>query len=332
MASEIAVEISDLRGWYGQVGRSGGHLLEGHNYATRNINDPDFGRIMDLIKGDYEKLLPALHDMLLAAGQNMDRAKIVLETTANDYVDVDRQIAGSLAGLDGNAGVSVIDDGVADGFGDLSAPTEHLKDPKRGDQKMPEVSFGIAWDRVCDLLVTLGASDPRETVATKLAGDIPKATGQADAWRMLAEFVGGVQGNLSSGQTSISKTWTGDASSAAAGHFRSWDTKFEQVESIMKRTSQSLDDAAKQAVDLAQVATDTFVLIVSVLVAAFTKASIPIYGQAYLAKKGWEAFKLYKNVVTVLNIFFTLLRTIKDLLVAAVGEFSRESLPKPPQA
>ncbi|WP_218002432.1 hypothetical protein [Nocardia brevicatena] len=99
---------------------------------------------MNLIKGDYATLLPALHDVLLSGSENMDRAKQALAITANDYVDVDRQIVGSLAGLDGNVPVAVVDDGVADGFGDSSAPTEHLKDPVRGDQAIPEVSFGIA--------------------------------------------------------------------------------------------------------------------------------------------------------------------------------------------
>lgn len=331
MAPVTAVEISDLRGWAAQVGRSGTHLFEGHNYAIRNVNDPDFGRIMNLIKSDYETLLPALHDVLLASSENMDKAKLALEITANDYVDVDRKIAGSLAGPDSNVPVDVVDDGAADGFGDISSPTEHLKDPNRGDKEMPKVSFGIAWDKVCDLLVMLGASDPRTKVAALLAGDIPKTTGQADAWRKLAEFVDDVQGNLAAGQTAISKTWTGEASTAAAGHFQSWNTKFDRIESIMKKTAQYLDDAAGQAVNLAQNATDTFVLIVSLLTAAFTKASIPLYGQAYLAAKGWEAFKLYKAVVTVLNLFLTLLRTIKNLFVSAIGEFSRESLPKPPQ-
>ncbi|MEU4314472.1 hypothetical protein [Nocardia sp. NPDC024068] len=332
MAPETSVEISDLRGWSGQVGRSGTHLFEGHGYALRNINDPEFGRIMDLIKGDYSRLLPALHDMLLASSENMDRAKNALEITANDYVDVDRKLAGSLAGADGDVPVGLADDGVADGFNDPSAPTEHLKDPVRGDQEIPTVSFGILWDRVCDLLVTLGGPDPRTKVATLLAGDIPKATGQADAWRRLAEFIDDVQGNLAGGQTAISKTWTGGASAAAAGHFQSWDTKFDRVEDIMRKTAQYLDDAAKQAVNLAQNATDAFVLIVSLLTAAFTKASIPLYGQAYLAAKGWEAFKLYKGVVTVVNVFFTLLRSIVNLFISAIGEFGRESLPTPPKA
>lgn len=174
MAPVTAVEISDLRGWAAQVGRSGTHLFEGHNYAIRNVNDPDFGRIMNLIKSDYETLLPALHDVLLASSENMDKAKLALEITANDYVDVDRQIAGSLAGPDGNVPVDVADDGAADGFGDISSPTEHLKDPNRGGKEMPKVSFGIAWDKVCDLLVMLGASAPRTKVAALLAGDIPK--------------------------------------------------------------------------------------------------------------------------------------------------------------
>ncbi|MGW0178290.1 hypothetical protein [Nocardia sp. NPDC003345] len=61
---------------------------------------------MDLIKGDYSRLLPALHDVLLASSENMDRAKVALEITANDYVDVDRKLAGSLAGSDGDVPVA----------------------------------------------------------------------------------------------------------------------------------------------------------------------------------------------------------------------------------
>ncbi len=178
----------------------------------------------------------------------------------------------------------------------------------------------------------LGGPDPRTKVAVLLAGDIPKVTGQADAWRRLAEFIDDVQGNLAGGQTAISKTWKSEASTAAAGHFRSWNTKFDSIETVMRKAAQYLDDAAKQAVNLAQNATDTFMLIVSLLTAAFTKASIPLYGQAYLAAKGWEAFKLYKAVVSVVNVFFTLLRAIINLFVSAIGEFSRDSLPKPPQA
>ncbi|MEV6555644.1 hypothetical protein AB0M22_08005 [Nocardia sp. NPDC051756] len=331
MAPDFSVEISDLRGWAEQVGRSGTHLYEGHNYSVRNLNDADFGRIMNLIKDDYTTLLPALHDVLLASNENMDKAKRALEYAAADYVDADRRFAGSLAELDGDVPVTVVDDGVANGFADLQTPTAQLSDPVRGNFEMPSLSLGLMWNKVCELLVALGASDPRKKICELLAGDIPKAKAQADAWRKLAEFVDDVQANLASGQTSIAKTWIGSASTSAGNHFKAWDTKFDNIESIMRKAAQYIDDAADQAVHLAQNATDVFMTIVSLLTAAFTKAAIPLFGQAYLAKKGWDAFKLYKGVVSVLLVFFTLLHAVKNLFVSAIGEFSRESLPKPPQ-
>ncbi|WP_069163722.1 WXG100 family type VII secretion target [Nocardia altamirensis] len=329
--TEFTVEIADLRGWAVQAGRSGTHLFEAHNYAVRNINDADFGRIMNLIKGDYEKILPALHTVLLASNENMDKAKRALDISAEEYVNADKNFAQSFADLDAGIAVTVTDDGVANGFDDLSAPTAHLKDPNSRAKEIPTVSFGILWDRVCDLLVFLGASDPREEVAKLLAGDTVKASRQADAWRMLAELIDDVDANLANGQTSISKTWKGNASNSAGAHFGAWKTKFENLESVMRKVAQALDDAAEQAVNLAQNITDAFVLIVSVIAAGFTKASIPLYGQAYLAKKGWEAIKLYKGVITAVNVFFTLLRSIINLFISGVSEFSRESLPKPPQ-
>ncbi|MFD8098401.1 WXG100 family type VII secretion target [Nocardia fluminea] len=329
--TEFTVEIADLRGWSTQVGRSGTHLFEAHNFSARTINDANFGRIMDLLKGDYEKMVPAIHDVLLASTENMDKARRALATSAEEYVNADRNFAKSFADLDAGIKVTVIDDGVANGFDDKSGPTAHLKDPSSRAKEIPTVTYGPLWDRVCDVLVFLGTPDPRLEVVRLISGDTMKASRQADAWRMLAELIDDVDENLKIGQGSISKTWKGNAANSASAHFGAWKTKFENQESVMRKVAKALDDAAEQAVEMAQNVADALVLIVSILTAALFKVSIPLVGQAYLAKKGWEAVKLLRHVRTTMNVFFTLLRSIVNLFKTGISEFSRESLPKPPQ-
>jgi len=62
--AQLAVELSDLRGWAAQVGQAGDDGSGLSSYASGHVTDGDFGSILDLIIGDHETLIPNFHRVL----------------------------------------------------------------------------------------------------------------------------------------------------------------------------------------------------------------------------------------------------------------------------
>lgn len=330
MAGSFEVEISDLRGWAGQVGRASTHLDAAHGYATSNVTDGDFGWILDLITADYAATIPKFHAVLQGDGSGLNTTSEALIQSADDYRAMDERSRDHFTRLSDGTTVHTTDDGVANGFTDTVPAADKLVPPDGGGAALPEVSFGWLLDKVCELIVWVGGPDPREYVTKWIAGDIEKASRHASAWSHVAECVEAVDGNLDAGRAAIARTWTGDASTASAGHVESWGNALTDQGSAMRSMSLHLRDAIDQAVKVAQVVVDIIKTVISLVSAAWSNAAIPLYGQWKLIKTVKEAITMVNSARKVLQVFWNALTMIKDMIIAVADAFSMESLPPAP--
>ncbi|WP_157129482.1 WXG100 family type VII secretion target [Nocardia amamiensis] len=328
MGLNFSVEVADLRGWAEQVGRAGTDMFAAHNYAKRNIVDGDFGKILELITEEYTKLLPSVHDVTLADSEGQDKARLSLIYAAEEYKRTDRNFASEIAKLD-DTPLTVVDDGVADGFGDLASGADKLVAPAIDSRALAEISLGIFYNRIADLVVAVGGPDPREHITKWLAGDIGKAGTQISAWRHLAECTEAVRANLEQGQKSISKTWSGKASTSAAGQFEKWNTALRNQKTAMQKMAEHLSDALDEAIKLAQVVVDIILTVINFVTAALTNAAIPVVGQIKLIKSVKDGIIMINRARGVIMTFWQLLVMIKSFIVASTAVFTRESLPTP---
>jgi uncharacterized protein YukE len=325
--ADVTVEISDLRGWAGQVGRGSADMGTAHGYATSNVADAEFGRILELITGDYAKLLTSFHAVLAADGTGLGKAGTALGASADTYRAADDKSKGRFTELPGGETGDITDDGVANGFDDVAPAAAKLSPPTDGGAALPEVSFGWILDKVCDLVVWVGGPDPREYVTKWIAGDVAKASRQVSAWQHIADCVDAVDANLDSGRAAIVKTWTGEASTASAGHMDKWSTAFHDQSAAMRQISGHLHDMIDQAVKMAQVVVDIIKTVISLVSAALSNAAIPGYGQWKLIETVKEAITMINSARKVIMVFWNALNMVKALIIATVSTFSVDALP-----
>ncbi|MPZ85485.1 MAG: hypothetical protein GEV28_35930 [Actinophytocola sp.] len=330
--ADVTVEISDLRGWAGQVGRASADMGTAHGYATSNVADADFGRILELITSDYASLLTAFHTILQTDGTGLGKARSALGASADTYKAADDRSRERFAELPGGETGDITDDGVANGFDDLAPAAAELSAPTDAGAALPEVSFGWILDKVCELVVWVGGPDPREYVTQWVAGDVAKASRQVSAWQHVADCVDAVDANLDSGRAAITHTWTGDASAASAKHMDKWSTCLTDQSSAMRQVASHLHDAIDQAVKMAQVVVDIIKTVISLVSAALSNAAIPFYGQWKLIKTVKEAITMINSARKVIMVFWNVLNMVKALIIATVATFSAESLPPVPTA
>jgi uncharacterized protein YukE len=322
--TELAVELSDLRGWAAQVGRAGADGTGLSDYASSHVTDGDFGAILDLITGDYEALIPAFHSVLATDGERLEATGASLETMADRYRDLDARVAQEFG-----VGARIIDDGRADGFRDV-ADASAVPTPTSTGEELPEVSFGFPFDQLCDLMSSIGGPDPREYVTQWIAGDVGKASLHASAWEHAADGVKAMERNLASGSAAIGRTWDGRAAVRSAEYVEEWVTALSDQASGMSQVSAHLRDMIRQAVDMAQVVVDIIKTVVATAAAAWSNAYIPIYGQIKLVDKVRDLIKLVNDARTVITMFWSALVLIKDGIVMVMHSFDVDALPLAP--
>lgn len=332
--SELSVELGDLRGWAEQVGRASTDMAASKDYAATHIADADFGRILELISGDYADLIPKFHAVLQADGTRLGGTRDGLNTAAAGYRTADEQASGELAEVGGEQG-RIEDDGVANGFSDPASPMAELVTPG-GDgaalPELPEVSFGFLFDKVCDLVVMVGGPDPREEVTRWLAGDLEKAARHVSAWRAVSDAVAAVEDNLTAGKQAITNTWTGSAASAADTHMGRWTSCLTEQSTAMRAMGDHLNDIIGMAVDMAQVVVDIIKTLVSLVSAALANAAIPFYGQWKLIETVREGITMVWNAIRVVNVFINAVTLLINTIKMCVDYFGVDRLPPAPAA
>lgn len=331
MSGGYTVERSDLRGWAEQVGRASDDMGAAHKYATAQITDGDFGRILELITGPYDDLIGKFHEVLDADSTRLEKTSEALTSADQLYKGMEVTTADEFARLDQGKKGKVEEDGNAAAFQDGRSAADELTPPS-GDVTLPEVSLGFPFDQICDLCQSVAGFDPREKITQWIAGDVGKAMRQSTAWDRTASCTEAVQGNLKSGQEAISHTWTGEASSAAAKHIGEWLTSLTEQAGGMTKMAEHIKTAADEAVKMAQVVVDIVKTVISLLSAALTNAAIPFYGQWKLIKSVWEGVKMFWGAVKVIQVFWNALKLIIDSIDMIIGFFNVTALPPAPAA
>lgn len=320
----LQAELSDLRGWADQVDRAGQTLTQMGQESSGTIADGDFGKILELITGEYESMLPAFHAVLPEDGERLDATAEALRAVARDLADTDGRVAESFGGR-----THVTDDHDASAFEDVA--DDGLRCPMVPATELPHVSFGFPWDQACDILSSIGFPDPREYVTQWIVGDIAKAQFQAAYWDLYGEVMTAVRTNLTHGQQAISGTWDGAAAGRAATAMQRWLTALEAQGSGMRDMAAHVRDMVEQALDMAQLVVDTIKFFISTVAAGWSCAYIPIYGQIKLVDKLKDAWHLINDARKVISVFWSFLMVLKDVFNAAVDVFTTQGLPAAPR-
>ena len=324
MATELAVELSDLRGWSRQVDRAGDDCTTLSSYIATQVPDGDFGRILSLIKGDYESMARTVEQALATDGTRLGLTGDSLGKTLRHYIDTDEHVSQSFG-----VGARITDDGnVAAAFTDTGVST--AAPPTVSGETLPEVSFGWLFDKACELISWVGGPDLRAWVTEQIAGDVAKASTQASAWTNAATAMRAVQGNLDRGDGAIALTWKGDASVAAGAYLDQWITSLREQAASMDQIGQYLLDMVEQSVEMAQVVVDIVKEIISIISAGWSMASIPIYGQIKLFDKVKAAIKLVNDARKVITVFWNTIKLVVDSIKLTITVFESESLPAAP--
>jgi uncharacterized protein YukE len=321
---ELAAELSDLRGWGDQVGRAGDDCTALSGYLGSTVPDGDFGRILELITGDYESMASTVRESLGTCGDRLGQTQATLVAVRRDLRRTDEQVA-----QDFGPGARITDDGSVSGaFSDRGTTTAAA--PSGGGESLPEVSFGWLFDKACELIDWVGGPDLRAWVTDQIAGDVGKASAQASAWTNAADALRAVQGNLSHGDDAIRQVWKGRAAASAGAYLDQWLSTLTAQASAMDQVSGYLRDMVQQAVDMAQVVVDIVKEIMSIISAGWSMASIPIYGQIKLVDKVKDAIKLVNDARKVITVFWNTLKLVIDGIKMTVHAFQAESLPSAP--
>lgn len=321
---ELAADLSDLRAWSRAVGKAGTDLDGAEAYARSHIADADFGRILELITGDYNAMIGQFHDCLDVDGQRLGATSDTIQAVAEDLQRTDEQVS-----QDFGIGRRIVAGGGGGGFPGASG-VGAIPAPSSAGEELPEVSFGYILDKCCDLIVWVGGPDPREYVTKWIAGDIGKASLHASAWDHLSDCVDGVQRNLSAGQAAISASWRGQAAASAAGKMEEWVDALAHQSGACAQVAAHVRDMVQQAVQVAQVIVDIIKTIISIVSAALSSAYIPGWGQWKAIKTVKEAITLVNNARKVLTVFWNTITMIKDYIILAVGHFTAADLPTAP--
>ncbi|MEV6276756.1 hypothetical protein [Nocardia sp. NPDC051832] len=327
--SQFSVEVADLGGWAEQVGRGGRALGKVHSYATSEIADANFGRILEKLSGDYSKFLPVVHTALQLDGDRISDAESALIYAGDEYRRTDRDFATAIAKLD-DTPITVVDDKSVDGFKDTASATEKLVAPTVDTRTLPIITFGLIFDRVVGVIKTVSDFDCRAEVTDLIAGDIGKAGTQVSAWRNVAAAMEVVRVNLKQGQSEIQKTWIGKAATSQTEYFGKWDTSLSNQQQFLAKLADHLRHAVDEAVAMAQIIVDAILIAFQTLMGAWTAATIPGWGQ-------WKLVKSVKNTLTLLNelrlaltLFATLLATIVHFINLGMAMFMPDALPPAP--
>ena len=321
----LAAELSDLRGWSAQVGRAGADCATASDYLGAHVTDGDFGMILELITLDYERVIPAFTEALATDGARLVATGHSIESIVRDYAATDARVA-----QDFGVGAAIRDDSlVGAGFYDV-ATVLPIGAPVCDTAALPRVSFGFILDKICDLTHWIIGIDPRDYVTRWIAGDIEKAALQASAWDHVSTCLDGVGRILAGGQRAIDQTWRGVAATSAAAYMDQWLTALPQQSSATAQVAAHLRDMIRGSVDLAQNVVDIIRMIISICSAALSSSYIPLWGQWKAVETIKEAWELFQTARKAIVAFWTILTTIKDLLVSMVHAVTADGLPSAP--
>ena len=321
----LAAELSDLRGWSAQLGRAGTDCAAASDYLGAHVTDGDFGMILELITVDYERLIPVFAEALAADGARLVATGRSIDAIVRDYAATDARVA-----QDFGVGAAIRDDSlVGSGFYDV-ATVLPIAGPTSDAASLPRVSFGFIFDKICDLTQWIIGIDPRDYVTRWIAGDIDKAALQASAWDHVSACLDGVGRSLAGGQRAIDQTWRGAAATSAAAYMDQWLTALPQQSSGTAQIAAHLRDMIRSAVDLAQNVVDIIRMIISICSAALASSYIPLWGQWKAVETIKEAWELFQTARKAILAFWTILTTIKDLLISLVNGVTADGLPSAP--
>lgn len=321
--TELAVELSELRGYAALVARAADDCAAIAARARTDVADGDFGRILELVTYDYEALLPPCHQVLTEDGRRLDRTARTLHAVAVDLAETDHEVALAFGSRCRGAGRTV-----SSAFGDAVAVRLPHLDPVH--VALPVVHLGLPFDPVCDLAVRVGLPDPRQALLQCLVGDLTKAMTQAAYWQVYADGLQSIRANLARGATLVGATWEGLAADRAGATLHRWLDVLDDQSHTMHDLGSHLRGMVGEAVEVGRTVIDLLRCFVSTMTAAWANAYLPGVGEILLVRRLREAWHLIRNAQRVLAMFWSCLRLLSDVLRTTADGFAVTRLPAAP--
>ena len=128
--------------------------------ASSYCVDADFGKIVEDLTSDYATLLPQLQELLAENETVMAQYALAIDRTASDFAHTDDGVASRFQG-----------DGINAGSGTTSFTVSSVgsSTPYAPEGELPEVSFGLLFDRLAWALETFVGWDVRGAVTDWIA-------------------------------------------------------------------------------------------------------------------------------------------------------------------
>lgn len=319
MNAVMTVDLSELDAWSAQVQRASDDLAGIARNGGRALVRTDFGPILETMMGAYHALLPSVHQSLEDNGTGMRDHADALRATARDFTLTEDGVVRrhQAAGVDGRDGSSSFWD-VADTTIRRAAPTE---------SGLPQVSFGVPYDTVCDLVRMLTGFDIRAELAERIGGDVVSASSQGSSFAALGQSMRGVAANLESGSRTISQTWQGGASDAAVAQIGSWVGSLDAQAGQLVQMGQTLVQVCRDAWQTALAVVQCVKAAVQTVSAALATMSIPGVGWARVVQAVLEAFRAVMKGYQALMRLINMLKQVGSLMTTVKSFFDGDKAP-----
>ncbi|WP_370247656.1 hypothetical protein [Nocardioides sp.] len=323
---QLEVHLPTMRGYAAYLDRTSADLGAIAHRARTSCSNADFGRMLEDLCGDYETLLPVLHEMLAEQERIMQRYGVAVDALTMDFERTDDGVAQAFGGADSITGGGSTSTAFA-GLG----PTGSVPTPYPTESEIPEVSFGFVFDKLAWALEEFCGFDVRREVTDYLAGDVVGLTTQAICWEQIGTRVGQHRDGLVVAQRLASTDWEGDAATSHFAAMIGWDQPLEDQTTKLPELGGYLRDLGRQAVHTAQFVVDCIRLAIDLILGAWSLMYIPIVGQARFVKKAWDAYKQASKATAYLRMLWSFIRTVKDYFVVLHDTLTPAHLPAAPQ-
>lgn len=326
-AGPLEVDLPTMRGYAGYLDDLSRDLGAIAYRAETTCTTADFGRMLEDLCGDYEALLPTLHQVLNDQERLMRDYGTAVDALTLDFERTDDGVARAFKGADGITGGGSTSSAFA-GLG----PSGTVPTPHPTESAIPEVSFGFVFDKLAWALEEFCGFDVRREVTDFLAGDVVGLTTQAVCWEQLGTRIGLHHDGLVTAQRLASSQWHGEAANSHFAAMIAWDGPLEDQSTMFPELGAYLRELGKQAVHTAQFVVDCIRLAIDLILGAWSLMYIPIVGQARFVKKAWDAYKQASKATAYLRMLWSFLRTVKDYIRVLHDTLTPASLPSAPQS
>ncbi|SDJ66344.1 hypothetical protein SAMN04487820_101135 [Actinopolyspora mzabensis] len=214
------------------------------------------------------------------------------------------------------------------GYADVVDPTRRLTTP--GDygaevRAAAQEALG-AIGEIDSAFQTIVGWSPAQELLEWVGGNWGQLLSLRDTWENLAKANLDLKENLESGLGALEPLWEGNAATAFENHMGQWNSALEQNHDACIAIRDKLIDLAENAQQTVDMVIQTILTVASIVTAALSSFSIPVYGQGKAIKAVWDTVKLINDVRKVVTAFINLVKYANEFF-QSVQEIADDKTP-----